>query len=70
MARALISVGELDRLEGLVQQHLRTLRRLEQLQEQAAEFDVTPNELGQLEAEARRLQRQLKVLLGTWHERL
>ena len=70
MARALISVGELDRLEGLVQQHLRTLRRLEQLQEQAAEYDVTPNELGQLEAEARRLQRQLKVLLGTWHERL
>ena len=70
MARALISVGELDRLEGLVQQHLRTLRRLEQLQEQAAEYDVTPNEVGQLEAEARRLQRQIKTLLSAWDERL
>ena len=70
MARALISVGELDRLEGLVQQHLRTSRRLEQLQEQAAEFDVTPSELGQLEGETRRLQGQIKALLGAWFERL
>ena len=70
MARALISIGELDRLEGLVLQHLRTLRRLEQLQEQAAEYDTMPNDLGQLEEETRRLQRQLKALLGTWYERL
>lgn len=70
MARALISVGELDRLEGLVQQHLRTLRRLEQLSEQAAEYDVTPTEVGQLEAEARRLQKQIKATLETWQERL
>ena len=70
MARALISVGELDSLEGLVQQHLRTLRRLEQLQEQAAEYDVTPSELGQLEGETRRLQQQIKALLGAWLERL
>lgn len=70
MARALISVAELDGLEGLVQQHLQTLRRLEQLTEQAAEYDVTPTELGQLEAEARRLQGRIKATLGAWQERL
>lgn len=70
MVRALISVSELNGLEGLAQQHLRTLRRLEGLTEQAAEYDVTPTELVQVEAEARRLQKQIKATLETWQERL
>lgn len=70
MARALISVAELDTLEGLVQQHLRALRRIEQLTEQAAQYDITPTELPGLEAEAERLRVCLKVMLEAWQKRL
>ena len=70
MARALISAAELDRLEGLVQQHLRVLRRIEHITEQAAQYDLTPTELPGLEAEAARLRTQLKVILAGWQGRL
>ena len=70
MARALISVAELDTLEGLVQQHLRVLRRIEHVTEQAAQYDLTPTELPGLEAEAERLRARLKVILEGWQGRL
>ncbi len=61
MARALIGVDDLDGLEGLVQQHLRVQRRVEQLTEQAAQYDVVPAELPGLEAEARGYASALKA---------
>ncbi len=70
MARALISVNEFDRLEGMVQQHLRVSRRIEHLTEQAAQYDVTPTELPGLEAEARRLSGRIKSTLEAWLEQL
>lgn len=70
MARALISVAELDLLEGLVQQHLRVSRRIEHLTEQAAQYDVTPTELPGLEVEARRLSGRIKSTLEAWQGRL
>ncbi len=70
MARALISVAELDLLKGLVQQHLRVLRRIEHLTEQAAQYDVTPTEPPGLEAEARRLSGRIKNTLEAWLEQL
>ena len=70
MARALFSVAELDTLEGIVQQHLRVLRRIEHVTEQAAQYDLTPTELPGLEAEAERLRVRLKVILEGWQGRL
>ena len=70
MARALFSVAELDTLEGLVQQHLRVVRRIEHLSGQAAQYDITPTELPGLEAEAARLRTQLKAILEGWQRRL
>ena len=70
MARALIGVGELDSLEGLLQQHLRVQRRTKALHEQAAQYDTVPAELQNLEAEAERLRSRLKAVLGAWQERL
>ncbi len=70
MARALIGVAELDLLEGLVQHHLRVLRRIEHLTEQAAQYDVTPTELPGLEVEARRLSGHVKSTLEAWLEQL
>ena len=70
MARALIGVAELDTLEKLVQKHLRVLRRIEHITEQAAQYDLTPTELPGLEAEAARLRTQLKVILAGWQGRL
>ncbi len=70
MARALIGVSELDSLEGLLQQHLWVLRRIEALGEQAAQYDTVSAELQNLEAEAERLRSRLKTMLGAWQERL
>ena len=70
MARALISVAELDTLEGIVQQHLRVLRRIEHVTEQAAQYDLTPTELPELKTEAERLRVRLKVILAGWQGRL
>lgn len=70
MARALLSAPELDALEALVRQHLRVVRRIEALTEQAAQYDLTPAELPELEAEAQRLRVQIKGTLETWLERL
>ncbi len=70
MARALIGVDDLDSLEGLVQQHLQVQRRVEQLTEQAAQYDVMPVELPGLEAEARRLRARIRSSLVAWLERL
>ncbi len=70
MARALIGVEDLDSLEGLVQQHLQVQRRVEQVTEQAAQYDVTPVELPSLEAEARRLRARIRSSLEAWLERI
>ena len=70
MARALFSVAELDRLEGIVQQHLRVLRRIEHVTEQAAQYDLTPTELPELKTEAERLRVRLKVILAGWQGRV
>ncbi len=70
MARALIGVDDLDSLEGLVQQHLQVQRRVEQLTEQAAQYDVTPVELPGLEVEARRLRERIRSSLEAWLERI
>ena len=53
-----------------MQQHLRVLRRIEHITEQAAQYDLTPTELPGLEAEAARLRTQLKVILAGWQGRL
>jgi hypothetical protein len=70
VARALLSAPELDALEALVRQHLRVVRRIEGLTEQAAQYDLTPAELPELEVEAQRLRVQIKGTLETWLERL
>jgi cell division protein FtsB len=70
VARALLSAPELDALEALVRQHLRVVRRIEGLTEQAAQYDVMPAEQPELEAEAQRLRVQIKGTLETWLERL
>lgn len=70
MARALLSAPELDALEALVRQHLRVVKRIEGLTEQAAQYDLTPAELPELEEEAQRLRAQIKGTLETWLERL
>ena len=70
MARALIGVNELDSLEGLLQQHLRVQRRIEQLTEQAAQYDTVPVELPELEAEAERLRERIKSTLEAWLKQL
>lgn len=69
VARALIGVEDLDSLEGLVQQHLQVQRRVEQLTEQAAQYDVMPVVLPGLEAEARRLRERIRSSLEAWLER-
>lgn len=70
MATALISVDDLDSLEGLLQQHLRVQRRIEQLTEQAAQYDIVPPELPEHEAEARILRERIKSTLETWLGRM
>jgi hypothetical protein len=70
VARALLSAPELDALEALVRQHLRVVKRIEGLTEQAAQYDVMPAELPELEAEVQRLRAQIKGALETWLERL
>lgn len=70
MIRALLSVNDLDHLEGLVQQHLRVVRRIEELNEQAAQYDALPAELPELEAELERLRARIKGTLQAWLERL
>lgn len=70
MARALIGVSELDSLEGLLQQHLRVLRRIEALGEQAAQYDTVSAELQNLEVEAERLRSRPKHRLEAWQEQL
>jgi len=70
MVKALLSASELDELEVLVRQHLRVVGRIEQLSEQAAQYDVRPAELVELEAEAERLRVRVVALLKGWIERL
>lgn len=70
MARALRSTRDLDALEGLLRQHLRVAGRLEALSARAAEYDTRPAELGDLEAEEKRLRAALARTLRAWLERL
>ncbi len=46
------------------------VKRLEGLTEQAAQYDVMPAELPELEAEAQRLRTRVKGTLEVWLERL
>jgi len=46
------------------------VRRIEALTEQAAQYDLTPAELPELEAEAQRLRTRVKGTLEAWLERL
>ena len=57
-------------MEALVRQHLRVTRRIEGLTEQAAQYDLTPAELPELEAEAQRLRTRVKGTLEAWLEHL
>lgn len=63
MARRLISIEELDQLEGLVEQHRRLQERLEGLERQAAQYDAVDPGALELNRKADGLQRELAGLL-------
>lgn len=70
MPGPLLSLEDLDDLEGLVQQHSQLVNRVERLKETSAQYDTTPAELPELEAKARILQGQLVRKLKAWLLRL
>ena len=63
MARRLISLEELDRLEGLLEQHRLLHERMETLERQAAQFDVMDPGVHELERRSQGLKRELTRLL-------
>ncbi len=65
-----MGAAELGKLETLVRQHLRVVARIEQLAQQAAQYDTAPSELPELEREAERLRLEVVATLKTWLERL
>lgn len=64
MARRLISIDELDLLEGLVEEHRRLQERLEALERQAAQYDAVDPSALELSRRADALRRELAGLLG------
>ncbi len=63
MARRLISLRELDEIEGLVEHHRKLQERLEALEADAAQFDTPVQGTLELSRKAERLKRELATLL-------
>lgn len=63
MARRLISLAELDEIEGLVERHRKLQERIEHLEIDAAQFDTTPQGVLELGRKADELRRELAGLL-------
>jgi uncharacterized protein YigA (DUF484 family) len=63
MAKRLVSLSELDDIEGLVEHHRKVQERLEALEADAAQFDTLVQGTLELVQKANRLKRELVVLL-------
>ncbi len=63
MAKRLISLRELDDIEGLVEHHRKVQERLEAAEADAAQFDIPVQGTFELVRKANRLERELVVLL-------
>lgn len=64
MARRLISLRELDEIEGLVEHHRQLQERLETLEADAAQFDMPVQGTLELSRRAERIKHELVALLG------
>jgi cell division septum initiation protein DivIVA len=63
MAKRLISLRELDDIEGLVEHHRKVQERLESLEADAAQFDIPVQGTLELVQKVNRLKHELVVLL-------
>lgn len=63
MARRLISLAELDEIEGLVERHRKLQERIEVLETDAAQFDTTAQGVLEMGQKADELKRGLATLL-------
>lgn len=63
MARRLIGLREMDALEGLVERHYRLQERLEELEAQAATFDLIPPGVAELSESLKGVKLELTDLL-------
>ncbi len=63
MAKRLISLRELDEIEGLVEHHRKLQERLEALEADAAQFDTAAPGVLELSRKADELRRELVTLL-------
>ena len=65
MAKRLISLAELDEIEGLVERHRKLQERIETLEADAAQFDTPTQVVLELGQKANELRRELaRVLEG------
>jgi len=63
MAKRLISLSELDEIEGLVEHHRQLQARLEAMEADAAQYDTPTQGTLELARKAERLRRELATLL-------
>lgn len=63
MAKRLISLRELDEIEGLVERHRKLQERLEALEAEAAEYDTAAQGVLELGRKTDELRRELAALL-------
>jgi len=63
MAKRLISLRELDEIEGLVEHHRQLQARLEAMEADAAQYDAPVQGTLELARKAERLRRELATLL-------
>jgi cell division septum initiation protein DivIVA len=63
VAKRLISLRELDDIEGLVEHHRKLQERIEALEADAAQFDIPVQNTLELVQKANRLKRELVVLV-------
>lgn len=63
MAKRLISLRELDEIEGLVERHRKLQERLEALEAEAAEYDTAAQGVLELGLKTDELRRELAALL-------
>jgi cell division septum initiation protein DivIVA len=63
MARRLISLRELDDIEGLIEHHLKLQERIEALEAEAAQFDVPAQDALELSRKANSLKKDLAATL-------
>lgn len=63
MAKRLISLSELDEIEGFVERHRKLQERIETLESDAAQFDASTQGTLELDRKADELRRDLVALL-------